>query len=55
MAQYTESELFKTLRRVADLYLESYPEDKEALDRFLRWTHSQYGYIYPDANLRKSR
>lgn len=43
---YTESQLFETLRRIAGLYTESYPEDQEQIERFLKWVHSQYGYEY---------
>jgi hypothetical protein len=43
---YTEPQLFETFDRLAKIYLESYPEDREALERFLRWAHIQYGYKY---------
>ena len=43
---YTEPEIFETFNRLARLYLESYPEDREELERFLRWAHIQYGYQY---------
>lgn len=43
---YTESEIFEMLNRMVRIYLESYPNDQESLDRFLRWAHSQYGYEY---------
>jgi hypothetical protein len=43
---YTEPEIFEIINRLAKIYLESYPEDQEGLERFLRWAHSQYGYKY---------
>jgi len=43
---YTEPEIFEIVNRLAKSYLESYPEDKEGLERFLRWAHAQYGYKY---------
>ena len=44
MGKYTEPEMFELLRRLARLYAESYPADREQLERFLRWAHTQYGY-----------
>lgn len=44
--QYSEPEMFEALRRMTRIYLESYPEDREGLERFLRWAHTQFGYIY---------
>lgn len=46
MSKYSEPELFQTFNRLARIYLESYPEDKEAVERFMRWAHNQYGYVY---------
>ena len=43
---YTEPQMFETFDRLVTIYLESYPDDKEQLERFLRWAHSQYGYQY---------
>ena len=43
---YTEPEIFEIVNRLAKIDLESYPEDQEGLERFLRWAHSQYGYKY---------
>jgi len=43
---YPESEIFETINRLVKIYLESYPEDQQGLERFLRWAHSQYGYKY---------
>jgi hypothetical protein len=46
--QYSENEVFESLRRMVRIYLESYPEDREGLERFMRWTHTQFGYVYTD-------
>jgi hypothetical protein len=46
MGKYTESEMFNVLQRLMRIYLESYPNDKESLERFMRWAFSQYGYRY---------
>jgi hypothetical protein len=46
MGNYTEPQIFETINRLARIYLESYPDDKEGLERFLRWAHAQYGYTY---------
>jgi hypothetical protein len=46
MAQYTEPEVFEIINRLARIYLESYPSDREGLERFLRWAYLQYGYTY---------
>jgi hypothetical protein len=46
MTKYTEPEMFHVFNRLIRIYLESYPDDKEALHRFMRWSHSQYGYDY---------
>ena len=43
---YTEPEIFEIINRLARVYLESYPDDREGLERFLRWAHLQYGYQY---------
>ena len=43
---YTEPQLFETLARLVRVYVESYPDDREGLERFLRWAHAQYGYVY---------
>jgi hypothetical protein len=43
---YTEPQLFETFNRLVKIYLESYPEDREGLERFLCWAHTQYGYKY---------
>jgi hypothetical protein len=44
--KYSETEMFESLRRMARIYLESFPEDREGLERFLRWAHTQFGYTY---------
>lgn len=49
MPHYTEPQMFEMLDRMVRIYLESWPEDREALERFLRWAHSQYGYEYGKA------
>ena len=43
---YTEPQLFETLARLVRIYAESYPDDREGLERFLQWAHAQYGYTY---------
>lgn len=43
---YTEPQMFDIVTRLAKIYSESYPQDKEGLERFLRWAHTQYGYEY---------
>jgi hypothetical protein len=46
MATYTELEMFENLNRLVKFYLESWPDDRDQLERFLRWAHNQYGYVY---------
>ena len=46
MGNYTEPQIIETFSRLARIYLESYPDDKEGLDRFMRWVHTQYGDKY---------
>lgn len=43
---YTEPQVFEMLNRMVRIYVESYPNDRDALERFLRWACSQYGYTY---------
>jgi hypothetical protein len=43
---YTDPQIFEMINRLVKIYLESYPEDQEGLERFLRWAHAQYGYKY---------
>lgn len=44
---YTEPEIIQTVDRLARIFLESYPENKQEIEQFLRWIYSQYGYQYP--------
>jgi hypothetical protein len=44
---YTEPEVMQTIHRLASIFLESYPENKDSIELFLRWIYSQYGYQYP--------
>jgi hypothetical protein len=41
---YTEPELIQTIARMTRLYAESYPEDRDAVERFRAWVMSQWGY-----------
>ena len=41
---YTEPEMMEIFGRLAKIYLESYPADKESIERFGRWVYAQYGY-----------
>jgi hypothetical protein len=41
---YTEPEMIDTVNRLIQIYLESYPDDRESLERFQQWMHAQYGY-----------
>jgi hypothetical protein len=41
---YKEPELIKLVKRMIALYLESYPDDKEQLERFQRWVLKAWGY-----------
>ena len=41
---FKEPELINLIRRMIAMYLESYPEDKEQLDRFQRWVLNAWGY-----------
>jgi len=43
---YTEPQMLDALDRLTRVYLESYPDDREGLDRFVRWIYAQYGYKY---------
>ena len=43
---YTEPQVFEMLDRMVRIYLESFPDDRAGLERFLRWAHTQYGYTY---------
>lgn len=41
---YKEPELIKLIKRMIAMYLESYPDDKEQLERFQRWVLKAWGY-----------
>lgn len=43
---YTEPEVIKMLAKLAEIFSESYPTDRESVERFMRWVYSQYGYTY---------
>jgi hypothetical protein len=44
--KYTETQLFANMRKLRDLYLESFPDDSTQVERFLKWAHTQFGYEY---------
>lgn len=44
---YTEPQIFEIISRLSRIYLESYPNDRQELERFVRWAHLQYGYNPP--------
>jgi hypothetical protein len=50
MDKYSEPEMFQAFNRLIRIYLESYPDDKEALTRFMQWSHIVYGYQLKDTN-----
>ena len=41
---YTEPQMLETIQRLIRIYLESYPNDREGLERFQQWLLTQYGY-----------
>jgi hypothetical protein len=43
---YTESELIQSIDRLSKIFLESYPENSEQIETFVRWIYEQYGYQY---------
>ena len=43
---YTESELVQAIDRLSKIFLESYPENSEQIETFVRWIDAQYGYQY---------
>jgi hypothetical protein len=51
---YTEPQIFEIINRLSRIYLESYPGDKEGLERFVRWAHLAYGYNPPLRNEEKT-
>lgn len=46
--KFTEQQTFDLIRRLQRIYLESFPEDKESVEKFVRWAHRQFGYEYRD-------
>lgn len=50
--KYTETEMFEVIRRLARIFLESYPNDRQQVERFVRWAHEQYGYRHDDSSSR---
>lgn len=48
MSKYTEHEMFQVMQRLMRIYLESYPDDREAIERYIRWSFTQYGYRYDE-------
>jgi hypothetical protein len=40
----TEAQMIESVQRMVRIYLESYPEDQENLERFLRWVLHAWGY-----------
>lgn len=41
---YTEQQLIELMKRMVAIYIESYPDDAEELQRFQRWVMQQWGY-----------
>jgi len=41
---FNEPELISAIKRMVAIYLESYPADKEELERFQAWVLRQWGY-----------
>ena len=41
---FKEPELINLVKRMISIYLESYPEDREQLERFQRWVLKAWGY-----------
>ena len=42
--KYSEAELIDLIKRMVSIYVESYPADKEELNRFQIWVLNQWGY-----------
>jgi hypothetical protein len=40
----TEAQMIESVQRMVRIYLESYPEDRAHLERFLRWAMHAWGY-----------
>ena len=41
---FKEPELIQLIKRMIAMYLESYPDDREQLERFQRWVLNAWGY-----------
>ena len=41
---FKEPELIGLIKRMIAMYLESYPDDREQLERFQRWVLKAWGY-----------
>lgn len=41
---YKEPEMIQLIQRMIALYLESYPDDREQVERFQRWVLKAWGY-----------
>jgi hypothetical protein len=41
---FKEPELIQLIQRMVALYLESYPDDREQVERFQRWILKAWGY-----------
>ena len=42
--KYSEPQLIDLMKRMIAIYLESYPADKDELERFQRWVLKAWGY-----------
>jgi hypothetical protein len=42
--KYSEPELVDLVKRMIEIYLESYPADQQELKRFEAWALQQWGY-----------
>jgi len=42
--KYSEPQLIDLMKRMIEIYLESYPADEEELKRFQTWVLRQWGY-----------
>jgi hypothetical protein len=52
---YTEPESIHNINRLSKIFLESYPENKDQIELFVRWIYSQYGYQYLPKNTTESK
>lgn len=41
---FKETDLIALIKRMSNIYLESYPDDREQIERFVRWVLQQWGY-----------